>query len=341
MKSKLLNTICCFCVGGDASIFPKIVKDDGSHPYKKKEPPSQELISLSKGKKTFCIHEKSACLHSEEVSFKRKSQEALQECEVQCYKKSKKQEDFLVLKEDRTTINGREIAVDDTAKEDSSGMMVKSEVDACKLCDSSVVESGITMENKALPRGCSDLNSCAIAKTEKVSSTSKTSIKTSMPDIYRTGAKCVPSGRQDQHLKGVDYHVVGTLRTKPGRGERTLSMSCSDKIMKWCILGLQGGLLSTILESPIYLSSIIIGKCPFSEDALLRALSLRGRDVAFTSSKYNHRLPEVYYYDEEEFVDSKHKVESSWDKQKYDGKVSASGAGKIVQSSSTRFSMTM
>lgn len=52
-------------------------------------------------------------------------------------------------------------------------------------------------------------------------------------DIYRTGAKCIESDkRQDSREKGVNYHTVGPLRTKPGRGDRTLSLSCSDKLAK-------------------------------------------------------------------------------------------------------------
>lgn len=52
-------------------------------------------------------------------------------------------------------------------------------------------------------------------------------------DIYRTGAKCVKSENyHDPYLPGVNYHVVGPLRTKPGRGNPTLSLSCSDKIAK-------------------------------------------------------------------------------------------------------------
>lgn len=53
-------------------------------------------------------------------------------------------------------------------------------------------------------------------------------------DIYRTGAKCLENGPiQDQQQKGTLYHEVGLLRTKPGRGDRTLSLSCSDKIAKY------------------------------------------------------------------------------------------------------------
>ena len=91
-------------------------------------------------------------------------------------------------------------------------------------------------------------------------------------DIHRTGAKCVPGGDQDLLQSGTSYHAVGALRTKPGRGDPTLSMSCSDKILKWNVLGCQGALLSYFLPAPIYLSSVIIGKCPFSAVAVERAL---------------------------------------------------------------------
>ena len=35
----------------------------------------------------------------------------------------------------------------------------------------------------------------------------------------------------------------GVLRRKPGKGDPTLSMSCSDKLLKWALLGVQVGAL--------------------------------------------------------------------------------------------------
>lgn len=59
-------------------------------------------------------------------------------------------------------------------------------------------------------------------------------------DIHRTGAKCLSGEtRQDPRLPGAAYHAVGAVRTKPGRGDRTLSVSCSDKLLRWHSVGVQ------------------------------------------------------------------------------------------------------
>ncbi|XP_055155559.1 tRNA-specific adenosine deaminase 1 isoform X6 [Symphalangus syndactylus] len=91
-------------------------------------------------------------------------------------------------------------------------------------------------------------------------------------DVYRTGAKCVPGEAGDSRKPGAAFHQVGLLRVKPGRGDRTRSMSCSDKMARWNILGCQGALLMHFLEEPIYLSAVVIGKCPYSQEAMQRAL---------------------------------------------------------------------
>ncbi|XP_015431710.1 PREDICTED: tRNA-specific adenosine deaminase 1 [Dufourea novaeangliae] len=95
-------------------------------------------------------------------------------------------------------------------------------------------------------------------------------------DIHRTGAKCIKTDRyQDSHLPGVNYHVTGPLRTKPGRGNPTLSLSCSDKMAKWNILGLQGALLSMLIP-PIKMETVVVGGgCPFSLEAMNRGLYKR------------------------------------------------------------------
>ncbi|GLI67671.1 hypothetical protein VaNZ11_011832, partial [Volvox africanus] len=62
--------------------------------------------------------------------------------------------------------------------------------------------------------------------------------------------------------------AAGAIRRKPGRGDATLSLSCSDKIARWCCLGVQGALLSGLLERPLYVELLAIGATPSLEAAV-------------------------------------------------------------------------
>lgn len=100
-------------------------------------------------------------------------------------------------------------------------------------------------------------------------------LRARVPDIHRTGAKCVPGAPPDPLHAGEGYHNTGVLRLKPGRGEPTLSLSCSDKLARWGVLGFQGALLSHYLQEALYFTTVVVGKCPYSQEAMHRALVTR------------------------------------------------------------------
>ncbi|KAM0787398.1 hypothetical protein ACM66B_003483 [Microbotryomycetes sp. NB124-2] len=58
-----------------------------------------------------------------------------------------------------------------------------------------------------------------------------------------------------------DYSSMSNLRTKPGRLDSlpTTSHSCSDKILLWQLVGLQGALLSSLGVEPLFLDCLVIG----------------------------------------------------------------------------------
>lgn len=80
---------------------------------------------------------------------------------------------------------------------------------------------------------------------------------------------------------------IGVLRVKSGRSDlpahlRSTSMSCSDKILRWMILGLQGTAMRNL--APIRLSSVVVSRDPACEvldqqHALERAIKGRIKQV--------------------------------------------------------------
>ena len=82
----------------------------------------------------------------------------------------------------------------------------------------------------------------------------------------RTGAKpiCRSEDGKIQLPTSADVETYGLMQTKgvvrrkPGRGEPSSSVSCSDKIAKWLRIGFQGGLMLSLLVDPLYFESIIL-----------------------------------------------------------------------------------
>ncbi|XP_032362393.1 double-stranded RNA-specific editase 1 isoform X2 [Etheostoma spectabile] len=82
-----------------------------------------------------------------------------------------------------------------------------------------------------------------------------------------------------------------TIQTWDGvlQGERLLTMSCSDKIARWNVLGLQGSLMSYFTEA-VYFSSIILGSL-YHADHCSRAMYQRISEIQDLSQSFSLNRP--------------------------------------------------
>ncbi|XP_053429023.1 double-stranded RNA-specific editase B2 isoform X1 [Nycticebus coucang] len=72
-------------------------------------------------------------------------------------------------------------------------------------------------------------------------------------------------------------------------GEPLVTMSCTDKIARWNVLGLQGALLSHFVE-PVYLHSVVVGSLHHTGH-LSRVMSHRTEDLGQLPASYRHNRP--------------------------------------------------
>ena len=76
------------------------------------------------------------------------------------------------------------------------------------------------------------------------------------------------------------------------QSERLYTMSCSDKIARWNLLGLQGALLTLYME-PVYLSSVIIGSL-FHRDHMSRAVLQRVGNITALAGAFVPHSPALF-----------------------------------------------
>ncbi|XP_043931921.1 double-stranded RNA-specific editase 1 isoform X3 [Protopterus annectens] len=89
----------------------------------------------------------------------------------------------------------------------------------------------------------------------------------------------------------IPVRATSTIQTWDGvlQGERLLTMSCSDKISRWNVLGMQGALMNHLVDA-VYFSSIILGSL-YHADHLSRAVYQRIAEIEGLPSSYRLNKP--------------------------------------------------
>jgi tRNA-specific adenosine deaminase 1 len=107
-----------------------------------------------------------------------------------------------------------------------------------------------------------------------------------------------PPHEPNSAARGRDnYSLFGVLRTKPGRADSppTRSMSCSDKIALWDIIGIQGALGSEFFV-PLYISNVVVGGIPLAMQEEVKADCERafwGRLSSLENGTYHARIGQL------------------------------------------------
>ena len=114
------------------------------------------------------------------------------------------------------------------------------------------------------------------SSTTTTTTTAAAAAATSSTTLQFTGAKIIVSPATqvplqavdtllDQHCAREQVQLLGRLRSKSARSnlqahQRSRSLSCSDKLVRWSVLGCQGTALLQYLVEPIYLTSIVTSR---------------------------------------------------------------------------------